>query len=66
VRVTGTNFVRLTGRLDRAEDKSGRVIIWWEKEHGGNVPYNKRQHQDVQPDTHTQVVAHRTCLAGTR
>jgi hypothetical protein len=25
VRVTGTNFVRLTGRLDRAEEKSGRV-----------------------------------------
>ena len=42
------------------------LIIWWEKEHGGNVPYNSRQHQNVQPDTHTQVVAYRTCLAGTR
>jgi hypothetical protein len=42
------------------------LLIWSEKEHGANVPSNSRRHQDVKPDTHTQVVAYKTRIAGTR
>jgi hypothetical protein len=49
-----------------AGEKPGRVDHMVEKEPGGNMPFNNRQHQNVQPDTYTQVVTHTTCLAGSR